>query len=121
RAALVGTADVDVDRTVARTIEGGGFVQVIRRGRPQTPEYLALVERASPRDHLARHVDDRLARLRDEGIHIELMSFLGNPSAVFVTEGRGRLAALADIHARYPSHRVWTLGESRIARDAIAG
>lgn len=57
------SAVMDVDRTLARTLEHGGWLTPVFEQRRQSPEYLVLVSRLTYRDHQAHQADALLEAL----------------------------------------------------------
>lgn len=126
-----------VQATVAASIRHGGRVlQPVWRTVRQTPEYLALVERAGAGDHQARYHEAVVEALRSRGVTIELFFYRQSPE-----HGCWRLAAAGDeedgagggfrhahdrvsvttLLARFPLHRLLVFGDAGGALDPDTG
>jgi hypothetical protein len=81
---------LDVPATIEATIATGGRPDLRFSTRPESPEYLVLAERESPRDHLAWLGGLLSARMREEQIATAHFEFLGDPRRLHRIE-RGSL------------------------------
>ncbi len=99
-------ADLDVDATVRRTAGAGGFFIPVFGYRYQTPQYLALVDRAAFRDHQADWADTLLDRLAGDDVFIRRYHFDRDPRSCVPASGTGRPMDLTELAARYWDHRL---------------
>ena len=70
---------LDAPATIAATIRAGGQPAIRFGTRPESPDYLLLSERESPRDHLAWVGRLLAARMAEEQVSHSLWEFLGDP------------------------------------------
>ena len=61
---------LDLGATLQATICAGGLPRLVYRRGSRVPEYLVLIDCASPRDHLAAFFDQLAAALEREGVFI---------------------------------------------------
>lgn len=95
---------IDVRASVRATIHAGGLLALRHRTKPQLPDYLVLVDRASPDDHLSALAADLIEQLRRCHINVSRYDFHRVPNRFFPdkTEGAftrvefGTLLALAE-------------------------
>ena len=71
--------ELDVGRTLAKTVKQGGWLTPIYADRQQPPEYVVLISRSSFPDHLAHLVEQQLAVLRGSNVYLSLYYFDGTP------------------------------------------
>ncbi|MCG8462914.1 MAG: hypothetical protein MI919_42055 [Holophagales bacterium] len=70
---------LDVEETVRATIEAGGYFTPVHGHRPELPEYLALIDRRNPEDHLARFSEEMTRRLRERDLVVRTLFYSGDP------------------------------------------
>ncbi|HEX7150195.1 MAG TPA: hypothetical protein VF618_01820 [Thermoanaerobaculia bacterium] len=78
---------LNVDRTVEVTARSGGFFMPVYAMRGMSPEYLALVDRASVDDQQALLYRAVLDRIRGDDVLVEVYEFHGDPRICW-REGR---------------------------------
>ncbi|HXO29339.1 MAG TPA: L-lactate permease, partial [Thermoanaerobaculia bacterium] len=111
---------LDIPQTIAATIEACGLPTLRVRPDSEFPEYLALIERASYRDHQAL-LFDRLAKaLEAEGVFLVSYFYNGDPRSCQPRDGSSTIR-LHELQKRYSEHRLllFTAGEELI--DPISG
>ncbi|HVT16884.1 MAG TPA: DUF485 domain-containing protein [Thermoanaerobaculia bacterium] len=111
---------LDIPQSIAATIEAGGFPCLCSKPDSELPEYLALIERASFRDHQAL-LFDRLAKtLEAEGLFLVSYFYDRDPRVCQPRDGSSTVR-LNDLRKRHPEHRLllFTAGEELI--DPISG
>lgn len=74
---------LDIGATIAATIKFVGFPSLQFRHGSKLPEYLVLIERKTPHDHLSRFFDELVAALGREGIHLTRYYYEGDPRVCF--------------------------------------
>jgi hypothetical protein len=114
-----GVGDLDVARTVERTMAGGGWPTPVFRPQLTTPEHLVLVDRARPGDHQARLAGELCQKLRAWQVAITVQYFDGDPQICFA-EKTGKAAALKDVLAQ-PYARVIVLADLSVLFDTTTG
>ncbi len=90
------STEIDVDRTVARTVAAGGFPSVELAPPPSAPEYAILEDVAAGATPWRPIYDELFERLRAQGVRLSRYTFEDVPSVVVSTE-TGRTIALEDI------------------------
>lgn len=111
---------VDVARTIDATITACGYPVFRFRPDSRPPEYLALIDRASFRDHQA-HLFEQLVRALDkEGLFIVRYFFDADPRICW-SEMTGGAIHLADLQKRYPEHRLLLFGDGEMLIDPLSG
>jgi hypothetical protein len=81
-------SEIDLEATVERTVRQGGWPTPVAGRRLVRPEYLVLIERASPGDQRSRFVDELGERLTQQGVVLERAYFEGDPRTCFRTSRR---------------------------------
>ncbi|MGE0595520.1 MAG: hypothetical protein AB7P07_04110 [Hyphomonadaceae bacterium] len=109
---------LDIERTVAATIAGGGhLVRPVMARTRALPEYLVLIERRGANDQDYARMRAMLQRLRDM-ISIEVFSYQSEPS-LLEPDGGGRAVAIERLMAAFPNHRLIVLGTGAGFLDPI--
>jgi hypothetical protein len=111
---------LDLEASVAATIEAGGFPTLRRRATSKVPEYLLLIERAAPRDHLARLFDALAQALEREGVFLARYFFDGDPR-VCADAHSGESVLIGDLHSRFAAHRLLVFGAGDNLTDPVTG
>ncbi len=88
---------LQAEATVRATVEKGGYFTPVYGHRPELPEYLALIDRRSPEDHLARFAAELIVRLEERGLATRTLFFSDDPRRGVAGAGHGysSLSALA--------------------------
>ena len=102
---------VDVGRTVSATIRALGFPKFEYLTATSRPEYLFLVDRQSPRDHLAVLFAQITEALECEGVIATTLFFIDDPAVCWDDEGES--ISLSDLKARFHTNRVFVFGDGR--------
>ncbi|WP_338416850.1 hypothetical protein [uncultured Sphaerotilus sp.] len=127
-----GRTVLDVRATIAATIRQGGVaLQPVMRAAQETPEYLALVERASSDDHQARYHEAVVQALQARGVVVELFFYAHSPQYGVWRLGRAGEAggvrpvqdrvSFASLQVRFARHRLLVFGDARSALDPDTG
>ena len=66
-------------RTIEATLRANGLFTPVYRRRRRLPEYVVLIDRAHPRDHLAAFAFEMIDRLRRENLSVYAYYFYGDP------------------------------------------
>ena len=111
---------LDVPATVKATIAALGFPDFRYRPDSKVPEYLVLIDRASPRDHLARLFDELAGALDREGLFLTRLFYEGDPR-VCCDEGGGECAHLSELQNRFAGQRLLVFGDGEGMLDASTG
>jgi formylglycine-generating enzyme required for sulfatase activity len=110
---------LDVESTVAATVQAGGYPAYRYRSARRTPEYLVLLDCASFRDHRTRLFAALEAALEREGVYAVRFFFQGDPR--LCRDERGVAVHLVDLLHRYPGHRLLLFSEGERLLDPITG
>ena len=105
-----GTGDLDVEATIAKTLQAGKrFTPVAARFR-RTPVYLALVDRRSSRDHAAARIDALLDELDRRDAPVTRYYFDRNPSLCRRPDALAPAIRMEALARRHPGHRLLAFG-----------
>lgn len=107
-------------RTIRATIARGGFPTFIYQADTRVPEYLVLIDRASPQDHAARFFDQLTAALRADGLFIERWFFRDDPRACESEDGSVR-RRLSELQRAHPDHRLLIFSSGAGLIDKLTG
>ncbi len=107
---LVDSNEIDMPKTVSATVGALGFVRFAYRPATKRPEYLALIERQSPRDHLARLFVDLMEALQREGILVAEYFYDRNPQVCHSAIDNSAVF-LDDLASRYREYRLMIFGD----------
>jgi TonB family protein len=111
---------LDVEATVAATIERLGFPDFRYKSDSRVPEYLVLIDRVSYRDHQARLFDELARDLEREGVFVVRYFFDGDPR-VCRDESGANVVQLTELQNRYGGHRLLIFGNGEKLLDQITG
>lgn len=98
--------DLDVPSTVNATIRKGGMFAPLYGARKALPEYLLLIDRASPSDEQARFADELSHRLEAGGVFVDRFYFQNDPRTCRPREASSPMVTLLDLAARFPEHQL---------------
>jgi hypothetical protein len=111
---------LDVEATVAATVEHLGFPDFRYRSDSRFPEYLVLIDRASYRDHQAQLFDELTQALTREGVFAVRYFFDGDPR-VCRDESGASVVQLTELQNRFGGHRLIIFGGGDKLLDQITG
>jgi TonB family protein len=111
---------LDVEATVAATIEQLGFPDFRYKSDSRFPEYLVLIDRASYRDHQAQLFDELTQALTREGVFAVRYFFDGDPR-VCRDETGASVVQLTELQNRFGGHRLIIFGGGDKLLDQITG
>lgn len=112
---------LDIDRTLGKTVQQAGWLTPVYGGRQQAPEYLVLVSRSSYPDHLAHLVEEQLNFLRSGNVYLTLYYFDGTPQLCLPPSARLRPVTLAELATRASNQRLLIFGEAQAVLDPVTG
>jgi len=115
------TRELDPVATVSATASKGGVFTAVFAGRKALPEYLALVDRVSFRDHQACWADELVERLAQHGVFIERFYFSGDPRICQDKFEIGCQARLADLSATRADHDLLIFSDGACLFDPLNG
>lgn len=111
---------LDVEATVQATVASLGFPSFRYKSASKPPEYLALIDRASFRDHQARLFNDLTKALEAEGVFIARYFYDEDPRVCRDESGEESLH-LNELQNRYGNHRLLLFGDGARLTDALTG
>lgn len=129
RQRIAGEREVlDLDATLAATIQAAGAFSPRWRLLQHTPEYLALIDRRHPADHLAAYAEALVQALVEHGVTVQVYHFEGSPDhgCWRLRQGAaGREAfdrsGMAELAGRYGGHRLLVFGAADALVDPLTG
>jgi hypothetical protein len=111
---------LDVEATVAATINSLGFPSFRYKSASKPPEYLALIDRASFRDHQAQLFGELTKALETEGVFIARYFYDDDPRVCRDESGEESLH-LNELQNRYGNHRLLIFGDGAKLVDSLSG
>jgi hypothetical protein len=111
---------LDVEATVAATINSLGFPSFRYKSASKPPEYLALIDRASFRDHQAQLFNELTKALETEGVFIARYFYDDDPRVCRDESGEESLH-LNELQNRYGNHRLLIFGDGAKLIDSLSG
>ncbi|HEX6159214.1 MAG TPA: hypothetical protein VF111_03545 [Thermoanaerobaculia bacterium] len=111
---------LDVPRSIVATIRALGDPTFAYKHDRHVTEYLFLVERRSERDHLAAYLHTMIEALMREGALIEVFEHDGDPRHCWKPGTNARIAT-ADLHSRFPQHRLIIVGNAVALTNPVTG
>lgn len=111
---------LDVPRSIVATIRALGDPTFAYKHDRHLTEYLFLVERRSERDHLAAWVHAMIEALIRDGALIEVFEHDGDPRHCWKPGTNARIAT-ADLHSRFPQHRLIIVGNAAALTNPVTG
>ncbi len=125
------TPRIDPRRTIRASIRKGGYFTPVRASRPETPQYLFLVEERHRHDHLGRMLSEWIAALRDHGVTVDEFRFQDSPEFAYHAPEQAetanapdfvpQLVPLRDLSVRYARHRLVLFGQDLEPLDPYTG
>jgi hypothetical protein len=112
---------LDIDATLHKTLQNGGWMVPVKGTRKAAPEYLALIDRASFKDHQAELIDTMLDQLVQEGVYISRYYFEHEPLLCYALDDDEHPLSLAELGERYPHHRLLLFAEDKSFYDSFSG
>jgi tetratricopeptide (TPR) repeat protein len=111
---------LDVEATVSATVASLGFPSFRYRSASKPPEYLALIDRASFRDHQAQLFNELTKALEAEGVFVARYFYDEDPRVVRDESGEESLH-LNELQNRYGTHRLLLFGDGAKLIDQLTG
>lgn len=129
RQRIAGEREVlDLDSTLAATVRSAGAFSPRYRLLQHTPEYLALVDRRHPGDHMADYAEALVQALAEHGVAVQVYSFEGTPDLGCWRLRQGAAgrelfdrSGMAELAARYGGHRLLVFAEADALVDPLTG
>ena len=111
---------LDVEATVGATVASLGFPSFRYTAASKPPEYLALIERASFRDHQAELFNELTKALETEGVFIARYFYDEDPRVCRDESGEQSLH-LNELQNKYGNHRLLIFGDGAKLIDPLTG
>lgn len=111
---------LDLEATVAATAEALGYPTFRYKLATRPPEYLALIDRASFRDHQAQLYNELVKALEREGNYVVRYFYDVDPRVCCVEAG-GDCLSLVELRARFAGHRLLVFGVGAGLLDPVTG
>lgn len=109
---------IDLQSTVAATIESLGYTTFRHKPDSKLPEYLLLIDRISFHDHQAQLFDNLARELESEAVFVSRYFYDGDPRVCHGEEGA---IYLTELQHRYPDHRLLIFGDGEKMIDPVTG
>src|ERR1043165_1454302 len=113
-------SDLDVAATSVRTIEKGIFTPGYH-SRKASPEYLALIDRASFNDQQASLEDEIVRRMAGSDVYIDRFYFQTDPRLCREEGTKTSYHSLQDLAATHPNHRLIIFSDADGLFDPVSG
>jgi formylglycine-generating enzyme required for sulfatase activity len=114
------TRVLDIDKTVAASIELAGFPVLRHKVLTRPPEYLMLIDLPAYRDHYSQLFDTIARALEKEGLYVTRYFYEKDPRVCFKEPGQSRVY-LAQLQARYSDSRLIICGDGAGLLDPATG
>lgn len=111
---------LDVEATVAATVEALGFPNLRYKSDSRVPEYLILIDRASYLDHQARLFDELVKDLESEGVFLTRYFYDSDPR-VCRNERNAQGVSLNELQSRFANHRLLVFGNGAKLINPVSG
>jgi hypothetical protein len=111
---------LDVEATVAATIDSLGYPSFRYKSASKPPEYLALIDRASFRDHQAQLFNELTKALETEGVFVARYFYDDDPRVCRDESGEESFH-LNELQNRYGTHRLLIFGDGAKLIDSLTG
>jgi hypothetical protein len=115
-----GPKDLDVARTVEATVKARCLTPVYG-SRKSAQEYLILINRTSPQDHLSRMEDEVVRHLVKNGIYVDRYYFNKDPRLCWQARQRARAYTLDELAASHPEHHLVIFDDGSAFFDPLTG
>ena len=113
--------ELDIDKTVEKTVRGGVRFAPVYGYYKLLPEYLVLIDRANYSDHQARFVKEMIAQLTENEVLIIGYYFDGDPRVCFPVTGKGSPCKLGEISLKYSQHRLLIFSDAEGFFNSLTG
>lgn len=119
RVRVKGDAQVlNVERSIAATLESGGYPSFEYDDTSRPVEYLVLIEEQTPKDHQARFFERLTKELAQQDVYIERYFYQNDPRHCWKIEYQIE-TNLHELAMRFPTHRLLVMGNGGAFLDAL--
>jgi len=113
--------NIDVRKTVSKSIHSGGYFQPVYKLRPMVPDYLVLLDRVYQEDHMKCLVDVWLAEMRHSGVYMDVWYFSSDPRFCRYSGEQHSPVSFEDLASRYCDHRLIIISDVLGMFDTVTG
>jgi hypothetical protein len=113
--------ELNIEATIAQTVEHGGWFTPVYARRLVLPEYLVLIDRATFGDHQARVATEMVGQLVQYEVLVTRYYFDGDPRVCFPPSPRGEPLTLAEVAARHGQRRLVIFSDARGLFSSLTG
>ncbi len=113
------SSKLSIPATVEATARAAGMFTPVPAVRLIEPEYLAILEQNTPRDHLPRYQDELFHRLVRHDVAIRRYYYLNDPEICF--DAAGQVTSLRQLAALYPNHDLWVSRDAKKCANPVTG
>lgn len=110
---------LDIGKTLSKTIAHAGFITPCYKSLTQPPEYLILIDLPDYRDHYAHLFDTIVKTLEKEGIFVRRYFYENDPRVCFCELDQKRVY-LYELKNLYSDHRLIIFGDGENLLDPIS-
>jgi formylglycine-generating enzyme required for sulfatase activity len=112
----IASGQLDVKASIEKSIQHGGWFMPVKGTRKVSPEYLALIERNTARDHQAQFANALMDIMRNQGVYITHFYYDTIPVHCYPENDHSKRIHLMELISKYPDHRlmIFSSGEEMI-------
>lgn len=110
---------LNVDKTIAATLESGGYPSFEYDSTSRPVEYLVLIEEQTPKDHQARFFDRLTQELAQQDVYIERYFYQNDPRHCWKIEYQIE-TNLHELAMQFPNHQLLVMGDGAAFLDAVS-
>jgi len=112
---------LDVDATVDKTIQAGGWFTPIASTIKIRPQYLALIDRTTFNDHQTQLVNSLINKLVDDDVLVTRYYFDTVPRRCYPQQSKQAPFTLPELAQHYPDHRLLIFSDGNGLVNPITG
>ena len=113
--------ELDIEKTVEKTVLGGFSFAPVYHYYKVIPEYLVLIDRTNYSDHQARFVKEMMDQLIHNEVLIVGYYFDSDPRVCFPVTGKGPPCKLEKIAFKYSHHRLLVFSDTEGFFNSLTG
>jgi hypothetical protein len=111
---------LDIPKTIAATVEGGGYPEFQFRSLTKPSEYLVLIDRPSDQNHLSNWTEQLVQELRKQEVFMEIFYYDKDPRICWRYK-REQWVYLEDLYFQYYNHRLLIFGKGTYLVNNFTG
>ena len=109
--------EIDIGKTVAKSIERGGLYTPVHRYLRVPPDYLVLIDRTTYHDHCSLYSDSIIKKIESYEVSVKKYYFDEDPRSCYSDLDNGLLMNLVDLAGIYYDYRLIILSNLSIFID----